>query len=151
MRLNIMKELFRRVRESNEPATRYHLLWNDELRPKGFKETTILMCVFNICGYAWIDPSIENLILQIAVGTIVIGLSYIVLWHYWNGKNWARSLVLITSIIALLNLIDFMDLNMLQKIIAIGEAALACYLLYWLNTKEVESYFKVSPKIKSNP
>ncbi len=112
------------------------------MKPKGLKETTIIMCIFNICGFAFLDPLSRDFYIHIIFGILIIGFSYFVLWQYWKGKNWARILVIITSIIALINLIGFMEQNLIQKIIVLSEAIFACYLLYWLNRKEIKSYFR---------
>jgi hypothetical protein len=35
---------------------------------------------------------------------MLILIGYVVPWAYWQGKNWARVLVLITSVVTILNL-----------------------------------------------
>ena len=112
------------------------------MKPKGLKETTTLMGIFNLCGYAFFDPSIGYQAIQLILLTIIIGISYIVLWHYWLGKNWARILVLITSIAALINLGDIQQNNLYAQAIIASEAILAVFLLYWLNTNKIKSFFK---------
>jgi hypothetical protein len=111
------------------------------MKPKGLIETTIIMCIFNVCGFVYLDSSMGHLAIQIIIGLLIVGISYIILWYYWRGKNWARILVIITSIIALLNLFDLANQNVIQQILTLSEAVLACYLLYWLNTRKVKLYF----------
>ena len=36
--------------------------------------------------------------------TIFIVAGYVVIWFYWQGRNWARVLVLLTSLLCLYNL-----------------------------------------------
>ncbi len=115
------------------------------MRPSGLKETTILMCIFNVCGYAAIDPSFGYLTFQLMFATLIISLSFIVIWFYFKGKNWARILVLLTSVVALINTCIIAEANLPQKVIIIGEAMFACFLLYWLNTKQVKMYFSNMP------
>ena len=111
------------------------------MKPLGLKATTILMCIFNLCGYLIIDKSIGYVGYQILFSTIIIILSFVVIWYYWKGKNWARILVLIVSVLAILNLFSTAYFNLIQKIVVICEAIFACFLLYWLNTKQVKIYF----------
>jgi hypothetical protein len=58
-----------------------------------------------------------------------------------EGRNWARWLVLIASGLALLNLTLLATVPTVQKIVVITEAALAAFLLYWLNTRAVRGFF----------
>lgn len=57
--------------------------------------------------------------------------------------NWARILVMLTSLLALLNLLALPFLSKpFEHVVVVLEAILACYLLYWLNTAEVKRHFK---------
>jgi hypothetical protein len=103
---------------------------------------TLLMCVFNVCGYLFIKPNAGAVAFQIGFITAIIVVSYIVLWFFWNGRNWARILVLITSVLALLNLIWFNESGIAERCVIIAEFMLAVFLLYWLNTRPIVSYFK---------
>ena len=73
---------------------------------------------------------------------VVIAVSYAVLWRFWQGRNWARWLVMITSVIALSNL-AFVAAgpSWPLRIVLAAEALLGLFLLYWLNTKPVRAYF----------
>jgi hypothetical protein len=112
------------------------------MKPKGLRETTILLAVCNLLGYAFIEPSRGVFVLQVLVVTLVVAIAYLVLWHYWKGRNWARILVLITSGVALLNLRAFSSASPLQRGVLIAEALLGAYLLVWLNSRQVREFFK---------
>jgi hypothetical protein len=112
------------------------------MKPKGLRETAILMAVCNPLGYAFLDPSRGALPLQVSVATLVVATAYLVLWYYWRGRNWARILVLITSGVALLNLLAILSSSPLQKGVLVAEALLGVYLLIWLNKREVREFFK---------
>ncbi len=112
------------------------------MRPPGLRQLVLLMCFFNLAGLAFIkgDTEVLRIFFAVLIGAIII-VSFIVLWFFWQGRNWARWLVLITSVIALLNLAYLAVMTPLQNIIIILEAILALFLLYWLNTPSVKGYF----------
>ena len=70
------------------------------MRPRGVLATTIAMGVLSLMGFFtldWDSRFINPLIIAIPA-CIIIG--YIALWFYWKGRNWARLLVLLTSVAA---------------------------------------------------
>ena len=75
-------------------------------------------------------------------------LELLVLWHYWKGQNWARVVVLIASFLiaamAFSNLIDRGGsfISLMSHPLTFFQALLACFLLYWLNTRPVRAWFK---------
>lgn len=74
--------------------------------------------------------------------------SLLVLWFLWKGKNWARIVTLIVSCIVvvgtpLLFLFDGESIaNALEGASYIAWIMISLYLLWWLNTKEVKTWFK---------
>ncbi len=112
------------------------------MRPNFMKEITILLCIFNISGYVFLDQKIGFIEFQLIFGTIVVAFSFAVIWYLWKGRNWARILVLVTSVVALLNLFSILESNTYKQIVIVGEAAFAIFLLIWLNTNPVKKFFK---------
>jgi drug/metabolite transporter superfamily protein YnfA len=77
--------------------------------------------------------------------------SAFVLWRFWRGSNWARWLVLAAAIvIAVPNGIIVAWLKEPLngrafpgwRIVFIAEALLGAFLIVWLNTRQVRSYFR---------
>jgi hypothetical protein len=121
-------------------------------RPKAVTISTWLMAIFNILGYAilW-EPEAHKtrfaVFFFITVFTLTISAGYVVLWFFWRGKNWARILVLLHCFVCLYNVHDihfFLRVNPVDKVMLLGEALLAVFLLYWLNTRSAKAYFKRS-------
>ncbi len=77
----------------------------------------------------------------LVVSSVILLLSFVVIWFYWKGRNWARWLVLLTCLLALLNLTSLPSFPVLAQTVIVGEAALGAFLLVWLNTPAVRSYF----------
>jgi len=120
------------------------------IRPKAVTISTWLMAIFNILGYAilW-EPEAHKtrfaVFFFVSVFTLTIVAGYVVLWFYWKGKNWARILVLLNCFLCFYNVHDvhfFLRVNPVEKVMLLGEAVLAVFLLCWLNTRSAKAYFK---------
>jgi hypothetical protein len=98
----------------------------------------------NIAGFIFIDPRLGSIEVQYAFVTIVVATTFVVLWHYWNGRNWARILVLLTGVLALFNLAALQSTNLLGGWLIIVESIFGAFMLWWLNTTSVKRYFKDS-------
>jgi hypothetical protein len=111
-------------------------------RPRGVAETTWLMCFFNLSAYPFIDWDDADLpVFMAASFTVLVIASYWVLWFYWRGRNWARWLVLATSLLELWNVTLLPSSTSLEAVILGAEAILGGFLLYWLNTAPVRQWF----------
>jgi hypothetical protein len=119
------------------------------MRPKGLLATVAAMLILNLTGYVGLDWTRRNLVLTTVLISVV---SYVVLWFYWVGRNWARRLVLFVSIVALFDLVFLFrsPVHSPAKIfkydtIVIANALLGVFLLYWLNRADVREWFKARP------
>ena len=99
------------------------------------------MGFLNLCAYAMTseDPSTE--LIEIILTSILIIFTFWVLFKFNRGYNWARVLVLITSVATLLNLLILKEYSLMIQGLLVFEAALGIFLLYWLNTERVKEYF----------
>jgi hypothetical protein len=109
------------------------------------------MAAFNLLGYSllWNRPMRhEVFIAAAAVHTVLIGTGFIVLTFYWQGRNWARILVILDSLVALYNLHDLKRLKSsiyLVQFMILGEAILGAFLVYYLSTSEARTFFRRAP------
>jgi hypothetical protein len=80
--------------------------------------------------------------------TILIAVGYLVLWFYWQGKNWARWIVLIECFQCFWNLKYLFHPNPkatpFEPMMIVAEAAIAIYLVWYLNTPTVREWFQNS-------
>jgi hypothetical protein len=118
---------------------------NGNGRPRGLTETSLLMCITNAMGWAIIDWSLPKAKIIFIIITISIFIGYVVIWFYWKGRNWARILVLLASLISLYNLRDWNHGGAMARIMIGTEAILAVFLLYWLNTRPIRAFFTQQP------
>lgn len=112
------------------------------MRPKGITSTALAMGVLNLGGLVGLRWD-HHLSIGIILSLMAVG--YIVLWFYWIGQNWARWLVIVTSALAILNLIALrspLSPRLLYGAMIIAEALLGAFLLYWLNTPRVRERFR---------
>jgi len=111
-------------------------------RPAGLREVTLLMCLFNVAGFiVWQPRGMNAGTFRVTCGIAVL-ISFVVLWQFWHGRNWARWLVLVTSVLSLINIALFASVTAPEKFLIVAEAALGVWLLFWLNTKLVRTYFR---------
>jgi hypothetical protein len=67
---------------------------------------------------------------------------FAVLWYYWQGRNWARILLLIETVVSVvLPFVDGWDRSLVSSFNVVS-ALLGAFLLVWLNRKEVKDFFK---------
>ena len=111
------------------------------MKPRGIIASTSAMAILNLSGFVrlrWSDRG------EVVSALFFILCGYIVLWYYWQGKNWARILVLLTSVLAVFNVATILrpyGSAVLYNSFILVEAALGVFLLYWLNTKDVRNWF----------
>jgi len=102
------------------------------------------MSLLNALGWAIIDWRAPTARTVFLTNTAMILAGYVVIWFLWQGRNWARILVLLTSVLALVNLLTWGKLGIVGDLMIGSEAALAVFLLIWLNTANVRAYFKMN-------
>jgi hypothetical protein len=126
------------------------------MRPKTVTITTWFMAVLNFFGYAtlWdVQQKPTSYVMGVFIGsTLVIAVGSTVLWFHYHGKNWARLLVLLTSVVILINnALAFRSANPIVKVVDVVESAVAVFLLVWLNTPAARRYFKQSSPVDGCP
>jgi len=120
-------------------------------RPKGLTETAVLMSLTNALGWLIVDWSNPHAATTFWLFTIFILAGYFVIWFYWRGRNWARILVLLTSLLCLYNLRYFLRGGSIERVMIGSEAVLAVFLLFWLNSRNVKSFFRASKNTQTSP
>jgi len=116
------------------------------MKPRGLWGTTFAMAVLNLEGLIGIQWNHYGVV---AAVVLLMALGYVVLWYYWQGRNWARILVMLTSVVAVLDLATIRRpyrSAVLYDSLIVAEAILGIFLLYWLNTNVVRVWFNTSPK-----
>jgi hypothetical protein len=112
------------------------------MKPRGLVFTLAAMCVLNLTGYLFIHWNRKHAVTVFALISALIFAGYFVRFFYWQGRNWARILVILDSIVALYGLRYVPRYGALQQAIIVGDALLGAYLIYWLNTRAVRDFFR---------
>jgi hypothetical protein len=104
------------------------------------------MCVCNVAGVLFYEPlegvsAMASLSIFGFVYSALAAASFVVIWFFWKGRNWARWLVLATSLLALLNLLWFWPAGLLARCLLISEGLIGAWLLLWLNTAAARRFF----------
>jgi len=100
------------------------------------------MSATNAMGWAIIDWSSPHAIAIFVIFTLLIAIGYVVIWFYWQGRNWARLLVLLTSLLTIWNLRGLPRASRIERVMIVAEALLGIFLLIWLNTRDVRAFFR---------
>jgi hypothetical protein len=111
-------------------------------RPKGISATALGVILFDLLGLLFVKWSSWSVplyvfILPVAIALTMIGL---LVWFYWTGHNWARWMVMLQvifpSIIVLVKRSTSRPL-----LVTIPEGVFGLFLLYWLNTRKIRTFF----------
>lgn len=76
----------------------------------------------------------------------VVGLA--ITWFFWQRRNWARILILISSAIVIINALIPNRTEHGVYLYMIGQAAFAAFLLFYLNRPEIREWFRSAGKRK---
>jgi hypothetical protein len=109
------------------------------------------MSLTNALGWLIVDWSKPHAATTFWLFTILILVGYLVIWFYWKGRNWARILVLLTSLLCLYNLRYFLRGGIIEQVMIGSEAVLAVFLLFWLNSRNVKSFFRAPKNTQTAP
>jgi hypothetical protein len=115
-------------------------------RPKGVIVTFILMCITNAMGFFNINWQMPYAGVLLISFTVFITIGYAVLWFYWQGRNWARWLVMLECLQCFWNIKYLFHRHPLapriEPVMITSEAILALYLIWYLNTPTVRTWFQ---------
>jgi hypothetical protein len=111
------------------------------MRPQGLSAITIAMCITNAMGWFIVPLNGEQVIAHLAINSLLILIGYVVLWYFWLGKNWARWLVLINCAVCFFNLFLLGKHGAMADVMVVSEAAIAAFLVVWLNIPHTRAYF----------
>ena len=116
-------------------------------RPRGMAAATLLLCVFAVAAIAFYQrsPNLSPLasVAFFAAGyAVYAAVALVAIWFFWQGRNWARWLVIAGSLLALSNLLNFGSWTSMQQKLIVVESVFGAWLLYWLNTEKVARFFR---------
>lgn len=124
----------------------------DRQRPKPVICATWLMVALNTSSPFFIHWHRTKVpyIIGFLLGVVML-IGYWVLWYFYRGRNWARILCMLDSVLCIYwlkyiprYLHDTWSVARIASTLIC--ATLAVYLLYWLNTREARNFF-LPPKL----
>jgi hypothetical protein len=107
--------------------------------------TTVAMGILNLTAFASLTWINRFFVTTVIADIFIVVVSYVVLWFFWKGRNWARLWVLVVSVISVINLLSLIHphgIVIVYDLIVIAWAILGLYLLYRLNLADVREWFK---------
>lgn len=102
---------------------------------------TIILWCLTPCVFLFpsVEDGYENF--EFIINSLYVVFAYWCIYHFNNGRNWARYMVLIASVLAILSLLIPFETNVFLRILLVAEALYGVYLIYWLNTESVKRFF----------
>jgi hypothetical protein len=131
-------------------------------RPMGLTVSALFMVLSMVLGIV-LSPTIpvpanvtRSSNVDSLLGWVFIALEFLVIYFYWDARNWARLVTLICSGWFLLGLVMLSLLPIpwihhamwgrpLFFVRTVGDSLLAIYLLWYLNTRAIRAWFKRRP------
>jgi len=65
-------------------------------------------------------------------------------WYFWQGKNWARWILILLYLFAFLNLFSWLEHSWREQGALLLDTLSAIAFLIWVNTKPVRKHFQRS-------
>jgi hypothetical protein len=115
------------------------------MRPRFMLAVTLAMGILNLSTFVNLQRFHRLFVAMLGVDIFVVAVSYLVLWFFWKGRNWARFCVLGVSVLSVINLYALIyphGTAVVYDSIVIAWAILGLFLLYWLNLTEVREWFQ---------
>jgi hypothetical protein len=115
------------------------------MRPRFMLAATVAMGILNLTAFASLTWINRFFVTTLAADIFIVAVSYIVLWFFWSGRNWARLWVLVVSVLSVINLLSLIHPHGIVTVydsIVIAWAILGLYLIYRLNLADVREWFK---------
>lgn len=119
------------------------------MKPEKLKIVTILLSLFNlygIIGLFFLNTAAEKFRVVAVATVVIVTISYIVIFFFWCGKNWARLLILLSALLSIPNIYNFQQFHIVSKFVMSLEFLFALFLIYWLNTTPVKDFFANNQK-----
>jgi hypothetical protein len=85
---------------------------------------------------------LQNLGMTSAASVGFVFGAVLVLFFFWDGRNWARWLILIGSVLNIFSLFTLGRASPLEGAVIVIETMLGIFLIFWLNTTTVRDYFR---------
>ena len=119
------------------------------MRPRFLLAATVAMGVLNLTAFASLEWIQRFFVPTLTADIFIVGVSYLVLWFFWKGRNWARLSVLAISFVSVINLLSLIHphgIVVVYDSIVVAWAVLGTFLLCWLNLADVREWFKSQKK-----
>ena len=135
--------------------TRSYALWlrnrldSTTMRPRFMLATTVAMGTLNLTAFASLKWIHRFFVATLVVDIFAVVVSYLMLWFFWKGRNWARIRVLVVSVLSVINLLALIHphgIVIVYDSIVIAWAIVGLFVLYWLNLADVREWFKSQKK-----
>ena len=120
-------------------------------RPQGITATAFVVILFELVGLFFVKWGAFAAPLHVVLLTagIMLAIFGAVVWLYWQGRNWARWIIMLQAILpSLIVLVRGYAIRPLA--IEILDDSFGLFMLYWLNTKRIRTFFQTAPTVRTS-
>ena len=110
-------------------------------RPRGLTATAVVVALYDLVWYVVFHWTGHNTLPQIVVSTGGVWLWLGLLWYYCHGSNWARLMMIWFSVLGVGDLV-YWNQNGVSRPMLGFNAMFGAFLIWWLNTKRVRTFFR---------
>ena len=116
-------------------------------RPPGLKTFIGIELLLVVIGVIYCDGTMTetSVAADLAAYAVLSAIWLVFLWALWNGRNWARIVVMIGSVISVLSLTTIGSDTPLQQVFTIFNAIFGAIWFWWLRMPKVVAFFKGTP------
>lgn len=113
-----------------------------DMQPR-IKTLSLLMCLFNMASFLFIDYT-KEIMPQMFFYVPIILITFLIIYFFYKGRNWARILIIIGSIFNLVFLLGaiVMYAGFFRRTLTVLDGAFSVYLLLFLNKETTKAFFK---------
>lgn len=120
-------------------------------RPPGLSLTVGLIVVDDLIALFFISPEHWHSVGRVLFHLIFRLFDLWIICYLWKGRNWARLLLMIGSVLSLLTVTLLHKETPIHQVHSVSSMALGAYLFYWFSTKPIVRFFKAPGNAVSEP
>ena len=138
------------ARRSSQPSSRRQLnpwsVGQRGVRPKILREVVLARGFLSLLSLSYIQAATIPMTSALMLAVPFFALQLVVFWFLWHGRNWARLVTIVMSILTIAGVQYFEFYDLLRKILLVIDIAFSVWLIYWLTRLPVRSYFRPEPR-----
>lgn len=99
---------------------------------------------FTVAGIVYCDGTMTeySVAADVITYSVLTMIWLALLWHLWNGRNWARITVMIWCALAVVSIFMIGEYSPIQKFVTITDTVFSVIWFWWLRTPAAVAFTK---------